>query len=59
MLNSIRKSLGFALLGIMLMTAAAPVIFATPQSGKKKGGKKGGKRGSKGPVTKGGRGGSK
>jgi hypothetical protein len=50
MVTSLRKVLGFALLGIML--ASAVPAFATPQTGKKgskKGGKKGkGKAGKKG-----------
>jgi hypothetical protein len=50
MLTSLRKALGFVLLGVML--ASAVPTFAAPQKGKKgakKGGKKGkGKAGKKG-----------
>jgi hypothetical protein len=52
-----RRLLGSTLLAVMLMTAAVPVIFASPQhSGKKK---KGGKKGAKKGPAKGGRGGSR
>jgi hypothetical protein len=55
-MTSLRKYLGLGLLGVMLVTTAAPT-FASPQS-KKKGGKKAGKKGGGKGAPKGGRGGS-
>ena len=54
MRTSLRKLLGFGLLGLMLAT---PVVFAQgpPTGGKRGAGKKGGKKGGKrGPMRKGG-----
>jgi hypothetical protein len=54
---SLRRILGFGLLGIMLAT---PVMYSAPQGGQKKGGaRKGGSRkgGAKKAPTRGGRGG--
>jgi hypothetical protein len=53
MYQTVRRYLGFGLLGVMLATAVAVPVVAAPQTGKK-GAKKGGK-GGKGAPKKGGK----